>query len=160
MSTDDSSSLVPLSSTTELEKSISSLNQPLADYLVSVGLPTENVLSPIAERGKVITQLESALSILPIQEREKAFYLTKFTSLKCLGVVVDPDSEGTGQARGGILAALCQGNGEAASPWPQENPCFCLNRTYELDLYHPVEAGRASAVNTVRLKLTGPGPIP
>ena len=66
MSTNDSASIVPLAASTELEKSISGLYQPLAEYIGFLGLPTEDVLSPISERRIIIDQLEDALSILPI----------------------------------------------------------------------------------------------
>ncbi|AFM13999.1 hypothetical protein [Turneriella parva] len=67
------------SSPKELQTSISSLNKPLANYIQSLGLPTENVLSPIAERSKVLTNLGETLELLPEEERIKSTYLTKFT---------------------------------------------------------------------------------
>lgn len=63
----------------KIETSIFNLNQPLAELLVRVGLPTEDVLSPIEERRKVIHGLESTLDILPYDERQRAIYLSKFT---------------------------------------------------------------------------------
>jgi len=73
-------SLIPSESTPEkIETSIGAFNQPLSDLLRHIGLPTENVLKPIEERRKVIFSLESVLEILPMQDREKAYYLSKFT---------------------------------------------------------------------------------
>lgn len=72
----NSGELIPLSQ--ELEKSIQGLNAPLANYLTDIGLPTQNVLYPISERKNVINSLKEVLSILPIAEKEKAYYLTKF----------------------------------------------------------------------------------
>ena len=86
MATDDSTSLVPLPISNELEKSINSLSEPLAGYLSSLGLPTENILAPIDERKKVIDQLENALAELPMEERERSYYLTKFTVAIAIGL--------------------------------------------------------------------------
>lgn len=86
MSEDTSKELVPVPVSNELEKSISSFGQPLANFLSQVGLPTENVLSPMDERRNVIISLEEALSILPIDERARAYYLTKFTVAISVGL--------------------------------------------------------------------------
>lgn len=80
----ESKSIVPLSQ--ELEKSIQGFNEPLAKYLIDIGLPTQNVLYPISERKNVIVALKEALSIIPLDEREKAFYLTKFTVAISVGL--------------------------------------------------------------------------
>lgn len=73
-------------SPSRVETSISQFNQPLSDLLTHVGLPTENVLQPIEERRKVIFSLESALEILPLEKREKAYYLSKFTVAITVGL--------------------------------------------------------------------------
>ncbi len=45
--------LIPTGSTPEkIETSIAAFNQPLANLLEHIGLPTENILSPIEERRK------------------------------------------------------------------------------------------------------------
>jgi hypothetical protein len=54
--------------------------------LRNIGLPTENILSPVEERKKVIDQLESVLGILPVEDRQKAYYLTKFTVAVAVGL--------------------------------------------------------------------------
>lgn len=69
-----------------VETSISEFNQPLSELLSHIGLPTENVLQPIEERRKVIFSLESALEILPYDQREKAYYLSKFTVSIAVGL--------------------------------------------------------------------------
>ena len=69
-----------------LEKSIRTFNQPLADFLQQIGLPTEDVLSPVAEREQVIKSLEEIISIVPDSERTKAFYLSKFTVAVAVGL--------------------------------------------------------------------------
>lgn len=70
----------------KIDSSISALNQPLANMLTKIGLPTENVLSPIEERRKVVFALESTLDILPYEARMKAVYLSKFTVAVTVGL--------------------------------------------------------------------------
>lgn len=62
----------------EVEASIASFNQPLSDFLNSVGLPTEGILVPIEERRKVIFSLEELLNALPYDKRTQSIYLSKF----------------------------------------------------------------------------------
>lgn len=80
--------IIPIAGTTpqSIETSIAALNKPLANYLIHLGLPTENILSPIEERRKVIWALESTLEILHINERERAYYLSKFTVAVSVGL--------------------------------------------------------------------------
>lgn len=79
--------LIPRDSTPEkIETSIAAFNVPLANLLTHIGLPTENILSPIEERRKVIVALESTIEILPIADREKATYLSKFTVAVSVGL--------------------------------------------------------------------------
>jgi hypothetical protein len=79
--------LIPTGSTPEkIETSIAAFNQPLANLLQHIGLPTENILSPIEERRKVIYALESTIEILPIEERLKSTYLSKFTVAVSVGL--------------------------------------------------------------------------
>lgn len=78
---DSNFSLIPAQNSggLDIERSISAFNQPLAELLSHAGLPVENVLSPIEERRKVIVSLSSVLELIPIDERAKSFYLSKFT---------------------------------------------------------------------------------
>lgn len=79
--------LIPSGNTpSQIEASIGAFSQPLADLLQHIGLPTENILSPVQERRKVIYALESTLEILPIEERAKADYLSKFTVAITVGL--------------------------------------------------------------------------
>ncbi|MGE1195444.1 hypothetical protein ACQJ18_12145 [Priestia megaterium] len=73
-------------SSDRISNSIQALNQPLADMLSHIGLPTENVLYPIEERKRVIFSLESTLECLPYDKREKANYLSKFTVAITVGL--------------------------------------------------------------------------
>lgn len=63
----------------QLQRSIDGFNQPLAEYIRGLNLPTENVLYPVEERKRVIGELRDAISILPYDERTKSAYLSKFT---------------------------------------------------------------------------------
>ncbi|MFZ2285076.1 MAG: hypothetical protein WAV86_14480 [Lutibacter sp.] len=78
--------LTPGSTPERIESSIAAFNQPLANLLRHIGLPTENILSPIEERRKVIFSLESTIEILPIEERLKSTYLSKFTVAVSVGL--------------------------------------------------------------------------
>lgn len=79
--------LIPKDTTPQqIETSIAAFNQPLANLLAHIGLPTENILSSIEERRKVIFALESTIEILPLAEREKSIYLSKFTVAVSVGL--------------------------------------------------------------------------
>jgi len=70
----------------EIERNISTINAPLDDFLAHVGLPTENLLSPVDERRKVIQSIESVLEILPIDDRLRANYISKFAICVTVGL--------------------------------------------------------------------------
>ncbi|MBK9726538.1 MAG: hypothetical protein IPO86_00305 [Saprospiraceae bacterium] len=80
--------LIPknVASPQQMETSIAAFNKPIADLLDFCGLPTVDVLSPIEERRKVIYALESTLEILPYPDRQKAYYLSKFTVAVTVGL--------------------------------------------------------------------------
>ncbi|MEH2370830.1 hypothetical protein [Nostoc sp.] len=71
--------LIPIKITSsQIENSITALDKPYIDFLNYLGLPTENIFSSIDERRKAIFALYSALETLPIEEKSKATYLSKF----------------------------------------------------------------------------------
>ena len=76
----------PIATTTELETSIDGFNAPLAGFLGSLGLPTEEVLVDFAERRFVLQALQKTLDVLSYEERAKAFYLTKFSVSVMVGL--------------------------------------------------------------------------
>lgn len=76
---DDPAKEIAVRTSADLQESIDGFNEPLARYLKNLGLPTENALYRIDERKNIINALEEALTILPISQREKSYYLTKFT---------------------------------------------------------------------------------
>ncbi|MBP6755264.1 MAG: hypothetical protein KA210_03885 [Bacteroidia bacterium] len=79
--------LIPTQTTPQqIETSIAAFNEPLANLLTHIGLPIENLLSPIEERRKVIFALESTIEILPLEERSKSVYLSKFTVAISVGL--------------------------------------------------------------------------
>ena len=79
--------LIPVeNSPSQLDTSIGAFSQPLSALLQHIGLPTENILSPVQERRKVIYALESTLEILPIEEKVKSDYLSKFTVSIAVGL--------------------------------------------------------------------------
>ncbi len=69
-----------------LQSSIEAFHPALGGYLARLGLPTEDVLVPVEERRKVISSLESALDVIPISDRQKAVYLTRFTVAIAVGL--------------------------------------------------------------------------
>jgi len=69
-----------------IQSSIETFSPAMATYLSGLGLPTENVLTPISERRTVIKSLADALNVLPVDERQKAFYLTRFTVAVSVGL--------------------------------------------------------------------------
>lgn len=85
--TEEAIVLIPGQNSPEkIETSIAAFNQPLSNLLEHVGLPTENILSPVEERRKVIYALESCIEILPMEERSKSEYLSKFTVAVSVGL--------------------------------------------------------------------------
>ena len=72
--------------TTELETSIQGFSSPLASFLGGMGLPTEQVLVDFGERRFVLQSLQKTLEVLPYNEREKAYYLSKFSVAVAVGL--------------------------------------------------------------------------
>src|SRR5260370_20443389 len=72
--------------TTDLETSIQGFSAPLAGYLDSLGLPTENVLVEFSERRFVLKNLQQTIESLAQVDRAKAFYLSKFSVAVSVGL--------------------------------------------------------------------------
>lgn len=81
-------SLIPLpsSNSNTLESSINAIHQPLASFLQHCNLPIDNILAPVDERTKIIQAFESVISILKIDERLKADYISKFAISIAVGL--------------------------------------------------------------------------
>lgn len=71
---------------TALATSVDALNPQLAGFLSQLGLPTENILAPMDERRHVIDSMSHAIAVLPIDERLKATYISKFTVAVTVGL--------------------------------------------------------------------------
>ena len=70
----------------EIDRNISTINAPLGNFLTHVGLPTEDLLSPVDERRKVIQSIEAVLENLPLDDRERATYISKFAICVTVGL--------------------------------------------------------------------------
>lgn len=88
MTQNEQLSIIPseVQNPTGIERNIAIINAPLAGFLSHVGLPTENLLSPIDERRKVIQSLESVLEVLAPNDRERATYISKFAICVTVGL--------------------------------------------------------------------------
>jgi hypothetical protein len=64
----------------DIEQSLATINAPLSDFLQHVGLPTDNLLSPVNERRKIIQAFETVLEVLPADARKQATYISKSLS--------------------------------------------------------------------------------
>lgn len=71
--------LVP-SEPRDLSKSVDAYSRGLNTYLESLNLPTENVLVPVTERGRVLNNLPSVLETLPMESRVRSLYISKFVA--------------------------------------------------------------------------------
>lgn len=82
----DKKSDLIITKSTELNQPIDDLHVQLEGYLSHIGLPIDNVVVSISERKKVISSLEESLQIIPIDERIKSHYLSKFTVAISVGL--------------------------------------------------------------------------
>lgn len=70
----------------ELQSNVESLAIQLTDYLKTLDLPFENVLVPINERRKVISNLPEVVAYLSDAQRENATYVSKFIAACTAGL--------------------------------------------------------------------------
>ena len=70
--------VIAIDNTQNLASPIGELNQQLEQYLIHIGLPINDVVADVVERKKVIAQISEVIQILPIQDRGKARYLSRF----------------------------------------------------------------------------------
>lgn len=70
--------VIAIDNTQNLASPIGELNQQLEQYLINIGLPINDVVADVVERKKVIAQISEVIQILPIQDRGKARYLSRF----------------------------------------------------------------------------------
>ncbi len=72
----------------ELQSNLDNLATQLTQYLKTLDLPSENVLVPIKERGKVINNLPDVVGYLSDPQRKSATYISKFIAA-CVGGLFD-----------------------------------------------------------------------
>lgn len=72
--------LMPASTT------ITSFQSPLVAYLDDLSLPIDGVVRPIDDIRSVVDSLKDALSVLPLEERQRSLYLTKFAIAASVGL--------------------------------------------------------------------------
>jgi hypothetical protein len=74
-----SSDLIPVNPS-ELAESVDAFQTGLGAYLDRLGLPSENVLVPIRERGRVITNLPGVIEQVPTTLLPSSHYISKFVA--------------------------------------------------------------------------------
>lgn len=75
---DETADLVKVNDNTQLQQSIDGMSGGLRQYLSSLSLPSDGILHSVENRWIIIDQFASVISILPIEQRAKSEYLTKF----------------------------------------------------------------------------------
>ena len=70
----------------EVLNAVGDFNVPLTNYFKHLGLPVNNVLYPISDRETVLNSFEDAIKALPINDREKSIYLTRFAASIAAGL--------------------------------------------------------------------------
>ena len=75
-----------LASLQSLTTSVAGTNTQMAVFLASVGLPTEGVLTPFADRAQVLNAFQAAVEVLPAERRATAFYLSKYVVAVTVGL--------------------------------------------------------------------------
>jgi hypothetical protein len=80
-------SLIPKTGNSkQISDSIKSFSIPLSKYLNHLGLPTENIVTSIEERRKVIFGLPEIIESIPSIEKSKSNYLSKFSVAVAAGL--------------------------------------------------------------------------
>lgn len=72
--------------TPTIKPQVDSFTQALNGYLVHLGLPTHNVLVPVDERTKLISNFPEVLNLLPENKRSEYLYLSKFLAACGVGL--------------------------------------------------------------------------
>src|SRR3546814_4046801 len=65
-------------SQTQVAERVDQFTGALVTYLGELGLPTQNVLVPTAERQRVISNLPDVIALIDHAKRGEALYLSKF----------------------------------------------------------------------------------
>lgn len=84
---EDINSIIPIAGNSkQISESINSFSKPLTDYLNHLGLPTENILTNVEERRKVISGIPEIIETIPEIEKIKSNYLSKFSVAVAAGL--------------------------------------------------------------------------
>lgn len=70
--------LINVTDSNAIDKTLENLSKPLADFLNFHQLPIKDVLAENKEKTKLFNSFNDAIECLPLEERVKAKYLTKF----------------------------------------------------------------------------------
>src|SRR3546814_18767145 len=65
-------------SQTQVAERVDQFTGALVTYLCELGLPTQNVLVPTAERQRVISNLPDVIALIDHVKRGEALYMSKF----------------------------------------------------------------------------------
>lgn len=69
-----------------IDQNLSSFSEGLSNYLLSLNLPTDIILVSLNEKKKVITNLPLAIENLTDQQKQHAFYISKFAASCSVGL--------------------------------------------------------------------------
>ncbi|MCK9592092.1 MAG: hypothetical protein M0Q91_08815 [Methanoregula sp.] len=72
--------LPTVSPTQEITQVVTDSSRGFTNYLTKLNLPSSNVLVEVKERGRIIAILPDILENLTPEQKERAFYLSKFTA--------------------------------------------------------------------------------
>ena len=78
--------LVAKVDSTNVQTTLEQISTPLTEFVKYNGLPINNVLATNEEKSKLFMTFSSAIDSLPIEEREKSEYLTKFVIASAVGL--------------------------------------------------------------------------
>ena len=78
--------LVTKVDSTNVQTTLEQISTPLTEFVKYNGLPINNVLATNEEKSKLFMTFSSAIDSLPIEEREKSEYLTKFVIASAVGL--------------------------------------------------------------------------
>lgn len=75
-----------LASAKDLEPKLDGLSVGLSKYLEILGLPIENILVPMEQRGRVIRNLPDVINLLPSDALPNCVYISKFATACTVGL--------------------------------------------------------------------------
>lgn len=79
-------SLVTKIDSTNVQTTLEQISEPLTEFVKYNGLPINNVVATNTEKSKLFMTFSSAIDCLPIEERKKSEYLSKFVIASAVGL--------------------------------------------------------------------------